>query len=285
MTNEAKNVLNKTSELIKKSDFESAAKICKEFLANNPQNLKIWWNYILADCKASDEKGLAILNVDLKENPIFIEATEKLSDDKNIQLYKMEKKVASLIKANSGNATFNEYRKYFYESILEIKQDIETSKQELSKELQDNGTLFKSLKKTSASFYGNSPFGFMMLSLIFAIPFLFASILIKLFGAQTIVSLLPLFACLIIIIVRIIIRLLKQKKFAAEYAIIKERCELEEENLIEHFLELKELKSSKSKMMKIYKKFKLDTNVSQKKADASKKKFDEYFLGTGKRTK
>lgn len=283
MTNDAKNVLNQTNELIAKADFEGAAKICKDFLAKNPQNLKIWWNYILADCKATDEKGLATLGVDLKSNALFNKATTVLSADKSAQLLKMEKKVESLKRTGSGNEIFNEYKRYFYQSILEVKQEIETAKQDIEKELKDNTDLFKTVGKNSAALYGNSLFGFLMLMVILAIPFLFAAAVLRFILGQTLLALMPLFACAVIIFIRVIIRLVKQKRFAAEYGKIKETCELTEESLYEQYSEIRKLKNAKSKMTKIYRKFKTDPSVSMKKAETTKKKFDAYYLGTGKK--
>ena len=278
MAEDKKKLLAEIEETLLKADFATAENLCENYVGDYPQDVKAWWFYILANCKACDKKELAALNIDVMTNPVYAEAVAVLSPEKSEKLYAV---IKSLNKAKrmGGSSERRECIAYFTEQINTAKAELEVIRENLKATVEENKEEFKFMRKKSAGLYGNSLFGFLMLTVIVFLPFAVVSAIIRIVGGSLIVSLIPLAVAALIVIVRAIIRLSKHKKFVKERAALKENFEDTEARIAEYNKEYKTQNARKKKMVKIYKRLKGDTAASGKAVARYKAEFEKILNG------
>lgn len=280
MDNEAKQVLSETGSLLEKGEFDKVVSVCEVFLTDHPQNLKIWWNYILADCGVKNEKELIENGIDLKDNEIYKKAISVLADNKREQLITKEKSISRRKAEDSFEDDTSDLKTYFHRRIADVKNRLELERSEIKSILEVNKNVFTSVNKNAANLYGNSLFGFLLITVFFSVPFLFLSVILKLYDLNVAIVILPLAAYGIIILIRVIIRLIKHKGFISEYSTYQNDCIFTEEQLSDKKETIRKLTYGFNKMRRIYREYSKTKNLSYNREIVFKKKFDAYYIKT-----
>lgn len=279
MSDERKNQSLEIQQYLAEAKYDNAAMLCETYLRTHPNDVQVWWYYVLADCRAKNIKTLAKRNVDLSKNPIFIKAASELNDRKRECLYEMKSRVESYqVSENASNADYASCKRYFVNAIKGIKSDIESLKEEINRTIDEKKIAFQTIGKKSVRLYGNNFFGFIMLTVLCLLPFAVISVLMKLFGISTGVSLIPIIIAAIIIVVRLVFRSIKHKKFMKELPVVYETCERTEGQLIEQKFSYKTKTVKKKNMMKIYKRLKKNPGMNAKSVIKLRDEFDRVYL-------
>ncbi|MBO4252029.1 MAG: hypothetical protein J5911_05165 [Clostridia bacterium] len=276
MLDEKQNLLDEIEDDLFNSDFDSAADACRLFLEKWPKNVKAWWFYILADCGARNKQDIADLNIDIEQNEIFIKAVATLGEDKSEKLYAI---INSIKRSKREGKDFSRTKciNYFVEQINAVKAELEEIKSDISDTFEKNGNQYKNVYKKCGQLYGNNIFGFFMTFIIFLVPFEIISVLLMLNGVGVIVSMIPIAVGAIIVFIRVIIRLLRHKRFIQGWNDVQGDIEDAEERLLEYNNAYKSKNLIRKKMMRIYKSLKNDKKASSSAIIKYRKEFEKLL--------
>lgn len=278
MTEERKNIIEEIQLHVSQADFDKAADLCKTYLQDNPNDLKVWWNYILADCRATSAKVLSARGVDLEQNAIFKQAVSALSEEKAQKLYEQARRIRPNKPHSDSSSSRDDCKRYFVQGINEVKAEIEATRAEIQDVVEAHKSVLDSIGKQGAKFYGNNVLGFVMLLAVVMIPFAVLAVLIRLAGASAFVSLIPVIVGLLLVVARVVIRLLRHKKFVKEFGNQRVSCAEMEARLDELNKEYKANLSRKKNMTKLYKSLTNSSSISEAQITKLKAKFDKIYL-------
>lgn len=283
MIDERKQMIDEIEGCLSRRDFESAVELCETYTEQRPNDLKIWWLYILADCGACDKKELAALNLNLQQNRVFIEAVSALNEEKRDRLYSAIKSV-NKTKKEVGSYDRRDCISFFAENIKSVKAETDELREKIDDALEENDKQFSILRKQGGQVYGNNIFGFIMLTLVVLLPFAILSAFLKLLGTSFIISIIPLIVGLVFVLIRLIIRLFRHKRFIKDLSTINEDVADSEKRLLEYNEVYKIKNSAKKKMMKIYKRIKNDVAASGKRVEKYRVAFEKILRDCNKAT-
>lgn len=281
MIDERKQMIDEIEGCLSRRDFESAVELCKTYTEQRPNDLKLWWLYILADCGARDKKELAALNLNLQQNRVFIEAVSALNEEKRDRLYSAIKSVQKT-KKYVGSYDRRDCISFFAENIKSVKTELDELREKIDDALEENNKQYSILRKQGGQIYGNNIFGFIMLTLVVLLSFAILSVFLKLSGMSFIISIIPLIVGLVLVLIRLIIRLFRHKRFIKELSTVKEDI-VDSEKCILEYNEIYKIKNSaKKKMMKIYKSIKNDVAASGKRVEKYRVVFEKILRDCNK---
>lgn len=175
----------------------------------------------------------------------------------------------------AGNAAYRECKRCFARQIVALIEGLDNVRSEMQSSLEENKSAYRKIGKGSARLYGNNFFNFLLFTGCLLFPFAVISVLIRLTGAGTFVSLLPMIAGFILTIVVTAVKLAKWAKFRKERDALRATCASSESELAILNKRFKVMAIKKKKMKRIYRALKKDPNMSEERLQKLKAQFDK----------
>lgn len=175
----------------------------------------------------------------------------------------------------AGSAAYRECKRYFARRIVALKKELEGVRSEMRSSLEESKSAYRKIEKGSARLYGNNFYNFLLLTVCLLFPFAVTSVLIRLTGAGTIVSLIPMIAGFILVIVVAAVKLAKWLKFCKEHDALRATCTSSESKLAIQNKRFKVVAIKKKKMKRIYRTLKKDPNMGEERIQKLKAEFDK----------
>ena len=180
-------------------------------------------------------------------------------------------------KTSAGSSEYKDCKRFFIRSINEIKAEIENTRNDITAAAEENRRIYREIGKKSSVLFGNNFFGFLMIAGLILLPFFVIAFLIKLAGAGTFVSLIPIIIALILIAVSTVLRLVKFKRSISECSKLREECANIKELLAQLNGDYKFAVKKRKKLKRLYKELKKNPSMDESEVEKLRKRFEKIY--------
>lgn len=277
MANEQKELFLKIKSAMRKNSYALAMDLCDEYATLYPSDLNGWLYYILAYYEVQTIKDLVKVKADLKQNSVYNNALEVLSEQDGAKLIKLANDIETAVKKSGESTDYNECMQYFVKAINAVKADVDLKTQELKAKVDDDKKSFKSLNKASITMFGNNVFTFIICATLLFIPFLLCFVLFNQLELNKFVRLIPVIIYAILLVIIVFKKLRRYLTFTRIKSSMKLSSLASEDEIILLCTQLLKTTNKRKKLLMVYKALKKSKKLNAKGIAKLKLKFDNIY--------
>jgi hypothetical protein len=278
MTEEQRDLYLSVKGCVESGDWDNAIDNCQQYVNDYPFEVNGWLYYLMAYNNVSSLKELAKKDVDIRSCPVYLEAIDSLTVDGQQAFEGKVIAIEKLRPKTGGNSEYDQCMQYFVQTINIVKRKIESLSQDAQSVVDSDKQALKNTKKTSASFFANNVFNFLLVLAGVMFPMGIVSVTLFLSGSTGIVPFVPVLVGVCLVLFITISNLKKARGYSRAKTHLKESCDLAEQTLVSLSKEIKTLDSKRKKLLKIYKTLKSRPKLNSASIEKLRTRFDKVYL-------